>query len=174
MKNIVLVGFMGALKSVTSVILAEQMGMERVSTDDRIVEREGRSINDIFAQNGEAYFRDVESEITRTLSQEAGLVIDSGGGIVLRNGNMDALKKNGMIFYLKTSPEVIYDRVKSETHRPLLKTPDPLAVIRNLLDQRASCYAQADYVIETDGKTAEAVAGEIVRIIEKDTKTLRH
>ena len=174
MKNIVLVGFMGAGKSVTSVILAEQMGMQRVSTDDRIVEREGRSINDIFAQNGEAYFRDVESEITRTLSQEAGLVIDSGGGIVLRNGNMDALKKNGMIFYLKTSPEVIYDRVKSETHRPLLKTPDPLAVIRNLLDQRASCYAQADYVIETDGKTAEAVAGEIVRIIEKDTKTLRH
>lgn len=174
MKNIVLVGFMGAGKSVTSVILAEQMGMQRVSTDDRIVEREGRSINDIFAQNGEAYFRDVESEITRTLSQEAGLVIDSGGGIVLRSENMDALKKNGMIFYLKTSPEVIYDRVKSETHRPLLKTPDPLAVIRNLLDQRASCYAQADYVIETDGKTAEAVAGEIVRIIEKDTKTLRH
>jgi len=164
--NIVLVGFMGAGKSVASEILATQLGLEHVSTDAVIVEREGRSINQIFEQDGEEYFRNIETLIVRELSQRQRLVIDCGGGVVLRPENVAALKRQGLMIYLKTSPDVIYDRIKHETHRPLLKVEDPLDKIQGLLAARASFYAQADQEILTDGKTADEVAQEIVGLLK--------
>lgn len=164
--NIVLVGFMGAGKSVTSEILAAQLGLEQVSTDAAIVEREGRSINQIFEQDGEAYFRDIETMIIKALAQRQGLVIDCGGGVVLRAENVAALKRRGLMIYLKTSPAVIYERIQHETHRPLLKVEDPLGKIQELLAARASFYAQADREILTDGKTADEVAQEIAGLLK--------
>jgi shikimate kinase len=167
-KNIVLVGFMGAGKTVTSAVLALRLGMSRLSTDDQIVKEEGRSINDIFSQDGEAYFRDIESKVVHDFSNGANSVIDCGGGVVLRKENVEELKKNGMVFYLKTSPDVIYARVKNDKHRPLLKAADPLAVIKNLLAQRALFYEKADYIVVTDDKTPEEVAENIIEIVTSD------
>jgi len=164
--NIVLVGFMGAGKSVTSEIVAGQLGLEHVSTDAAIVEREGRSINQIFAQNGETYFRDVETRVIKEMSGRPGQVIDCGGGVVLRSENLSALKERGLVVYLKTSPAVVYDRVKRETHRPLLKVTDPLTTIQELMGARTAFYAQADCEVLTDGKTAQDVAREVIRLWE--------
>lgn len=163
--NIVLVGFMGAGKTVTAKMLAQQLGFDSASTDEYIVEQEGRSINAIFESDGEAYFRDIETQAVRDLSGKTRLVIDCGGGVVLRQENMDALKENGTVIYLRTSPDVIYERVKNQTHRPLLNVPDPLQRIKDILKQRARYYAQADCEVLTDGKTAQEVAQGIVNIV---------
>lgn len=164
-KNIILVGFMGAGKTVTAKALASCLGMKLVSTDAAIVEKEGRSINEIFAKDGESYFRDTETQVVYDLAQKVNLVIDCGGGVVLRKENLDALKENGAVIYLKTTPSVIYDRVKDDTHRPLLNVNDPVAAIKDLLDQRAECYAQADHEVWTDDRTAGEVAEEIIGIV---------
>ena len=169
-KNIALVGFMGAGKTVTSGILASRLGLRRVSTDDAIIEKEGRSINAIFADSGEPYFRKVEHAAVVALAGGCGLVIDCGGGVVLNPENMAALKSSGVVIYLKTSPEVIYERIRHETHRPLLKGEDPQQKIQELLKQRAARYAQADYTVETDGKSPEQVAEEVVKIFKKGNK----
>lgn len=166
-KNIALVGFMGAGKTVTSEILAGRLGLSRVSTDDTIIEKEGRSINDIFADSGEPYFRKVEHEVVVELAGRSGLVIDCGGGVVLNPENMAALKSNGLVIYLKTSPEAIYKRIRHETHRPLLKGENPQQKIQELLKQRARCYAQADDTVDTDGKSPEQVAEEVVNILKR-------
>ena len=165
-KNIILVGFMGSGKTVTSTVLADRLGMTRVSTDEMIIAREGRSINQIFEQDGEKYFRDVESAVVSELSDKRNLVIDCGGGVVLRDENMLALKKSGVVIFLKTSPDVIFARVKDHTHRPLLNVDDPVKVINDLLEQRAIFYAKADIAVLTDGKTAQQVAGEIIDILK--------
>lgn len=164
MKNIVLVGFMGAGKTVTSKTLAAQLGAERVSTDDAIIAKEGRPINAIFEEDGEAYFRNIEAQVVQELSGRVNLIIDCGGGVVLRRENIDALKTGGLIFYLKTSSDVVYARVKHEKHRPLLNVDDPVARINEMLNVRENFYQQADYTVMTDGKTAEEVAGEIIEI----------
>ncbi len=163
-KNIVLVGFMGAGKSVTSQALAQRLGMMRVSTDECIVERESRSINEIFEMKGEPYFRQVESQVVRALSERVNVVIDCGGGVVLRKENIEALKKSGVVVYLEASPEVIYDRIKQDSHRPLLNNDDPLKAISHLLSQRMVYYGQADYKVMTDGKTVDEVAEEIMML----------
>ena len=164
-KNIVLVGFMGAGKTVTAEVLASQLERKIMSTDAAIIEKEGRSINDIFDKDGEMHFRDVETQVVGELSQQENLVIDCGGGVVLREKNMAALKGGGVVVYLKTSPDVVYARVKDDTHRPLLNVEDPVKVIEDLLTKRAEFYAQADHEVLTDGKTAEEVAEEIVEIV---------
>lgn len=164
-KNIVLVGFMGAGKSVTSQALAQRLGMMRVSTDECIVERESRSINEIFEMKGEPYFRQVESQVVRALSERVNVVIDCGGGVVLRKENIEALKKSGVVVYLEASPEVIYDRIKQDSHRPLLNNDDPLKAISDLLSQRMVYYGQADYKVMTDGKTVDQVADEIITFV---------
>ena len=166
MKNIVLVGFMGAGKTMTAIVLSDQLNRRLVSTDECIVEREGRSINDIFAHDGEGYFRDVESQVVEELSLQENLAVDCGGGVVLREENLNALKRNGMVVYLKTSPEMIYQRVKHEAHRPLLHVDDPLAKINEMLQVRAAFYEKADVEVCTDNKTAEEVAQEIVVLFE--------
>ena len=166
-KNIVLVGFMGAGKTVTARVLAKRLGRVLVSTDEEIIRKEGRAITDIFRDSGEAYFRDVEQRTVRELSARSGLVIDCGGGVVLNKANLDALKAGGTVIYLKTSPEVVYARVKDQTHRPLLNVDDPLQKIKDLLATRASFYAQADCEVVTDGKTAEEEAEEIIDIFKK-------
>lgn len=166
-KNIALVGFMGAGKTVTSEILAGRLGLRRVSTDDAIIEKEGRSINDIFVDSGEPYFRKVEHAAVAALAGGGGLVIDCGGGVVLNPDNLASLKSNGVVIYLKTSSQVIYERVRQETHRPLLKVKDPQKKIEELLKQRDARYAQADYTVETDGKSPEQVAEEVVNIFKR-------
>jgi len=144
--------------------LGKRLKVEVVATDALIEAREGQLIHEIFQSKGESYFRDLEAEIVKELSLRQGIVIDCGGGVVLRKENLQHLKSNGIVFYLQATPEVIYQRVKHESHRPLLKAPDPLGRIKELYQQRLPLYNQADHIIDANDASIE---GPVVEIIKK-------
>ena len=135
-----------------------------VATDDLVQAKAGQTIHEIFESKGEAYFRGLESEIIKEVSLRRGIVIDCGGGAVLRKENLQHLKANGIVFYLQATPEVIFQRIKDEKHRPLLKVPDPLGRIKELYQQRLPLYDQADYIIDANDASIE---GPIVEILKK-------
>ena len=163
-KNIVLVGFMGSGKSMIARELGARLKVDMVSTDDIAESKENKSIHEIFKAKGEAYFRNLETEIIKEVSKKRGLVIDCGGGVVLRKENLPQLKTNGIVFYLAATPEIIYQRIKNEKHRPLLKVPDPLGCIKELYEQRLPLYNQADYIVDANDASIE---GPIVEILKK-------
>lgn len=165
MKNIVLVGFMGTGKSVVGKQLARQLKMKFVSTDDIIEEREKKSIAEIFEKSGEPYFRKIEKEAVREVSNLDNFVIAAGGGVVLDDENMANLRKKGVIICLNAAPEKIYERTKLYKHRPLLNVENPIEKIRQLLNLRAPFYAKADYQIDAANKSVKEVAAEIRRIL---------
>jgi len=163
-KNIVLIGFMGSGKSKVARALAQRLNLELVASDDLIQARTGKTIDAIFKEHGQSYFRNLESEIIKEVSLRRGIIIDCGGGVVLAEGNLQNLKSNGIVFYLQATPEVIYQRIKHETHRPLLKVPDPLGCIKALYQQRLPLYDQADFVIDANSASIE---GPIVEILKR-------
>lgn len=164
-KNIALVGFMGSGKSAVGKALSRKLGMIFVDSDEAIVEKERRSINDIFAKEGEPYFRKVEKEVIKEISQREGLVIACGGGVVLDKDNMANLKRNGVVVYLEVSPEVIFERTKNYTHRPLLNVDNPKKQIEDILRARIPFYSQADYAIDTSKSTIDEVVDKILEIL---------
>jgi shikimate kinase len=165
-KNIVLIGFMGAGKTRVAKCLARKLCRDWVSTDAVIVKQEGRPIADIFAEQGEPYFRRLEQRVVAEAAGKSGIIIDCGGGVPVNPQNMSWLKARGCVFYLAASPEVIYQRVRRQKHRPLLAgEDDPLPRIRALLAQRQPFYASADYVVDTDGRTVEDTCEDVHRIL---------
>jgi len=166
-KNIALVGFMGAGKTVVGKALARHLGMIFVDSDESIVEKERRSINDIFAKDGEPYFRKVEKEVIKEISQRDGLVIACGGGVVLDKDNMSNLHRNGVVIYLQTSTDVIFERTKNYNHRPLLNVENPKKQIEDTLKTRAPFYSQAEYTIDTSKLTIDEVVNKILEILRK-------
>ena len=167
MKNIVLIGFMGTGKTTIATQLANRLSMRYVSTDSLIEKREKRTINEIFTKKGEDYFRDVESAVIREVSGMEGLVIDTGGGVVMREENMANLKATGIVICLTADESVIMERTKKYKHRPLLNVEDPKLKIRQLLAKRAPFYAKAPHCIDTGMLTIRQVVEEIVKIVEK-------
>ena len=163
-KNIVLIGFMGSGKSMIARELGIRLKVEVIATDALSEAKENMSIHEIFQSKGEAYFRDVESGIIKEVSLRRGIVIDCGGGVVLLKENLQHLKTNGIVFYLQATPEVIYQRIKHESHRPLLKTPDPLGCINELYQQRLPLYSQADFTIDANDASIE---GPIIEILKR-------
>jgi shikimate kinase len=164
-KNIVLTGFMGAGKSTVGRRLANALKRNMVDTDDMIEREAGMGIPEIFAKHGEDYFRDIEEKIVAKASSLKNHVIVTGGGVVLREKNIQNLRRNGVIIYLHASPEVIYARVKNQTHRPLLQVKDPMGKIRELLEFRAPFYANNDYTIDTSSLTVEEVVDEVLNYL---------
>jgi shikimate kinase len=160
-RNIILTGFMGAGKTSVGVRLAKDLGYAFVDTDGLIEADQRTTVAAIFSSFGEAYFRDVETRIIRQVLEGGDQVIATGGGAVIREENRKAFRERGMTICLAARPETVYERVRQETHRPLLQVPDPLARIRELLAGREQFYRQADLVIETDGKTVDEVISEI-------------
>jgi shikimate kinase len=156
-KNIILTGFMGVGKTSVGTQLATDTGFTFVDTDDLIEADQKMTISDIFEKHGEPYFRDVEARIIQRVVMGQNQVIATGGGAVIRDENRQAFKKAGLVVCLTARPEVIYERIKHETHRPLLCTPDPLEKIREMLDSREGFYAQADVTIDTSEKSVDAV-----------------
>lgn len=165
MKNIVLLGFMGTGKTGVGRQLAQDLGREFVEMDALIEEREKTTINDIFAEKGEAYFRALECEIARQLAARQGLVVSAGGGVVLNRSNVQALEESGILICLQAAPEEIYRRVVRETQRPLLRGSDPLAKIKALLDFRKPYYDKIKLQLDTTGKSIQQVVEEIKRLI---------
>ncbi len=162
-KNIVLIGFMGAGKSLVAQRLSRMLGVAFASTDQLIEQKEQRTVAEVFRDSGEEYFRKLEKEIVVKLAQKKNIIIDCGGGVVIQNENLINLKKTGILFYFYTSPEVIYRRTKFHSTRPLLNVSDPLAKIKELLAKRKSYYEQADYVIDTDLQTVEQTADAVLK-----------
>ena len=170
MKNIVLVGFMGTGKTVVARKLAGDIGKKYVSIDKLIEEREKRPIRDIFRDEGEPYFRKVEKEVVKEVSQGRDQIIDAGGGVVLDMENVENLKRSGIIICLRADPRTIYERTKKCGHRPLLNVDDPEKRIKELADERRPFYEKADFHIDTTGLDVAAAAEQVKRIIDETEK----
>ena len=168
MKNIVLIGFMGSGKTEVGKRLAKRLGYIFIDTDKVIEDKLGRSITEIFRDYGESYFRELEAKLVEDLSGIKGHVISTGGGIVLNRENILSFKKYGfMICWLKASPETIYNRIKNQTHRPLIDVENPLNEIKRLLAIREKLYAEANVSIETNGMEADKIVDIILDAYSK-------
>lgn len=162
MRNIVLTGFMGTGKSSVGRELARRLGMRLVELDAEIEKAEGTAISEIFSRHGETYFRDRETEMARRFAAGKNLVISTGGGIVMREENMNALREGGVIVCLSASPETILERTGTSDERPLLQVDDPAGEISVLLEKRRPFYEKADIMIDTDAFSPAEIAERII------------
>jgi len=161
--KIVLTGFMGTGKTSVGRELSRRLGYEFIDTDDLIEERERMPISLIFKKKGEEYFRKVERETVKEVSKRSDVVIATGGGVIKNPDNVNDLRRDGIIIWLKASPEIIMKRVMLEGgKRPLLEVDEPLKEIKRLLSERLKFYEQADTWIDTDYITPGETAQEIV------------
>ena len=167
-RHIYLIGFMGCGKTSVSIAMNQLYGKNIVEVDDRIIAKEGRSINQIFAESGENYFRDLETEMLKELADEDNIIVSCGGGMVLREENRRLMKENGVIIWLDATPETILDRVKDDDSRPNLKGKKNVKDIEALKNKRADAYAEAAEInVDTDGKTIREVAKEIYESVNR-------
>ena len=160
--NLALIGFMGAGKTSVGRFAAEQLHFDYLDTDDLIVSRTGRSIAEIFKTDGEPAFRALECQTVAELTNRTKTVIATGGGLPVNPANLASLKTHALVVCLWASPEKIWERVKNQTHRPLLHDPDPQKKIRELLAAREQFYKQADVLVNTDIRSAREVAQQVV------------
>jgi len=160
--NLALIGFMGAGKTSVGRFAAEQLRFDYLDTDDLIVSRTGRSIAEIFKTDGEPAFRALECQTVAELTNRTKTVIATGGGLPVNPANLASLKTHALVVCLWASPEKIWERVKNQTHRPLLHDPDPQKKIRELLAAREQFYKQADVLVNTDIRSAREVAQQVV------------
>jgi len=153
---------MGTGKSAVGRIAAELLQFQFVDTDELIESQAGTTIAEIFAQQGETAFRQAEAKTVQQLSTQKKLVISTGGGLVVNPDNLASLKTHSLTVCLWATPETIWERIKDQTHRPLLQTGDPLKKIRELLDQRAPFYRQADVLLNTEMRSVREVAQQVI------------
>ena len=160
--NLALIGFMGAGKTSVGRLAAEQLRFDYLDTDEMIQSLTGRSITDIFKTDGEPAFRSLERQIVGELAARSRTVISTGGGLPVNPDNLASLKTHALVVCLWASPEKIWERVKNQTHRPLLHDPDPQKRIRDLLAAREPFYKQADVLVNTDIRAVREVAQQVV------------
>jgi shikimate kinase len=165
MKNIVLTGFMGTGKTAVGKELARRLDVPLVDIDTEIEKAERMTINDIFKQRGESGFRAIETGMIKKISQRGNIVISTGGGAVLKDENMDALRKSGIIICLMASSGTILQRVGNSSERPLLQGENPSLKIKELLHFRKPFYDKADIIIDTENRTPLQIAEEIIEHI---------
>ncbi|TAN42895.1 MAG: shikimate kinase [Nitrospirae bacterium] len=170
MKNIVLTGFMGTGKTEVGRELARMLSMKLIDIDAEIELARGMKINDIFRDLGEPAFRDIETEMIRAITKGRNLIISAGGGAVLREENMQALRENGIVFCLTAGPDTILQRTSQHDDRPLLKVDDPRKRIKELLELRRPFYEKAGIMIDTEEKNPFEIAGEIREIYHAETQ----
>ena len=163
--NIILIGFMGCGKSSVGIRLSYQLRRTMIDTDKWIEQRQKKTISQIFQESGEEAFRQMETECLKELIRTADRqIISVGGGLPMREENHELLKELGRVFYLKVTPETVYDRVKNDTTRPLLQVEDPMERIRTLMEKRAPVYeACADVILEASDLTLEEITEKIER-----------
>lgn len=166
--NIFLIGFMGAGKSTVAAALKQELDMDLIEMDEEIAKRQGMAIPEIFDRYGEAYFRDLESSLVVELQQSSGNIVSCGGGVAVRQENVEHMKQNGHIVLLTAEPETIYERVKNSNNRPILNGNMNVAYISSLMEKRRELYlAAADIIIATDGKSVAQICMEILLQLDK-------
>ncbi len=161
-RNLALIGFMGTGKSTVGRQVARELSFEFVDTDNLIEEHAGVSIAEIFDRSGEAVFRKMERDVVAQLVHRDDTVIAAGGGLVVDPANLESLKTHALVVCLWASPEAIWQRCRTQTHRPLLHDPDPQARIRELLDRREPHYRQADIIVSTEIRPQREVVQQVV------------
>ena len=162
--NLILCGMMGSGKSTVGAKIAQLVGLKFCDTDQIITEKYG-DISAIFNEHGEEYFRQLEAETVQGLVMQDGLMISTGGGLVLKKSNVDALKKTGKIVYLRATVETLSNRLKGDLSRPLLQSETESLTDRltRILSIRSDIYTSvADYIVDVDKKSADDVAKEII------------
>ena len=161
--NIILIGFMGAGKSAIAKILGKKLYRNIIDTDQEIVRRTGKTIPKLFEEYGETYFRDLETTVLQELKMKNDLIISCGGGIVLRDENIQIMQESGKVFLLTATPETTYERVKKGKNRPLLNDHMSVEYIKNMMEQRQERYEKAAHIkVATDHKHVEMIANEII------------
>ena len=166
MSNIVLIGFMGTGKTTVGQQISKELWMPMVDTDTMVEVDNQMIIGEIFDRYGEDYFRNLETAAVRKVSKFKSHVISTGGGVVLRFENLNLLQENGLLFCLRATPEEIFERIKDESRRPLLKDPDPPNKIRQLLQARRAHYQRIEHQIETTNLSIEEVTNQIIGIYQ--------
>ena len=166
-RNIVLTGFMGSGKTSVGKRLSMELKREFIDMDDFIVTKEGMSVNEIFAQKGEAYFREQERELCARFSQPKSKIIATGGGVIKNDENMKNLKSGGTVFYFKSTPERIAYNLRFDNTRPLLAGDNKEEKIKSLMLEREHLYEKyADIIIDVSDIDIEATLNEIKRRIK--------
>lgn len=161
--NISLIGMMGSGKTTIGELLTKTLTeYSLIDTDSEIIKSEACSINTIFEEKGEEYFRKKESHLLKNILENDNQIISTGGGIINNPKNIELLKEKSIVFYLKASPEEIYKRVKNNKERPLLNVVDINNKINKILSERACKYELAHFTINTDGKKPAMVVSEIL------------
>jgi shikimate kinase/3-dehydroquinate synthase len=174
MTNIAITGFMGTGKSAVGQEVARRLGWQFIDMDDVIVERAGKSISRIFAEDGEPAFRALESQVCADLSVQDRLVIATGGGALVNADNRRTMMRGGTVVCLNADPEEILRRVGDDDNRPLLNVPDPRARIAELLDARRAAYQAIPWQIETTGLSVEQVAERVIALADVITLPVRY
>jgi len=156
---------MGTGKSRVGEKLAQKLGREFLELDDIIEKKEGMPIKEIFEKEGEDYFRKIEKEAVKEAAKREGIVMSAGGGAIIDEENVNHFKDNGILICLEASVDVILQRTKAHTCRPLLNVPDPRKKVEELLKERAAYYKKADFCVNTDNLTIEQIVKKIIELI---------
>lgn len=167
MRKLVLIGYMGAGKSTIGQALSKRMQILFSDTDTLIEEKQGRCIADIFAQDGEDYFRELETKcLKELLEQKEDRIVSTGGGLPLRKENQELLRQIGCTIYLQVSKETVLKRLEGDKNRPLLQVADREAKIADMIQIRHPIYLEtADVTIAVDGRKVKEIVEEIENLL---------
>lgn len=165
-RNVVLFGFMGTGKTSVGKRLAARLGLTFIDMDVQIEKRQGKTITLIFKEEGEPAFRKLERELVLELSAASGMVIATGGGVVLNRQNVDDYARTGLAVCLVATPESILKRLEGDTTRPLLAQGDKLQKVVSILEARRECYGAVPVQIDTSSLGVEAVVDRIISLYQ--------
>lgn len=165
MKTIVLIGMMGSGKTTIGKLLGKKLTLRSIDIDVIIEQNEKRTVSEIFQNEGEKYFRNIERETIEKNFTNKDLIISLGGGAFEDQLTQELLLKNSTVIYLKTSPNVILERIKNNTNRPLLKNQMTVEKIQSIILQRQKNYELANITILTDNKNTDKIVEEILGVI---------
>ncbi len=166
--NLYLVGFMGTGKSTVGRQLAKQMDFQFIDSDHEIERGQGKPVSAIFAEEGEARFRELEREFIERGHPEHGCVVACGGGLVVPPGMLELLRGRGVVICLHAPIEAILERIMHTTHRPLLQVEDPAKRLRELYAQREELYRKTGTMVLTDNRPLREIAAHVLRVYRQE------
>jgi shikimate kinase len=173
-KTVVMVGMMGAGKTAVGTALARQLGVEFRDSDEEIVRAANRSIAEIFERDGEAFFRAREAEVIARLLRGTPCVLSTGGGAFLAVTNRQLIHDVGISVWLRANLDLLWQRVRHKTTRPLLRTPNPRETLRELYEARLPHYAEADLIVDAAPElSVEAMATRVLDALRSRSDVLK-